>query len=904
MDSPADPDRSPGTDSHHGSPDSTHTGSSQGPPSAPEGWFGPYRLLEEIGEGGFGKVYLAEQRTPVVRRVALKIIKPGMGSRQVIARFDAERQALAMMDHPSIAKVLDADATPDGQPYFVMELVQGTAITQYCDQHRLATAERLDLFIRVCHAVQHAHQKGVIHRDIKPSNVLVADVDGMPVPKVIDFGIAKAISTPLTDKTLHTELHQALGTPEYMSPEQAGTTFGTDVDTRADIYSLGVLLYELLTGTTPFEADRLRAAGWLEMLRIIREVDPPAPSTRLSEMQPMLPRIAAARQTDAVRLPATIRGDLDWIVMKCLEKERNRRYDTANGLALDIGRHLAGEPVLAAPPRTGYRLRKFVRRNRGAVTAAVLMVLLLLGGIAGTTYGLVRAETRRTEAEAQRREAEDQKETAQQVLRVFQEMLEGVKAEVARGRDTSLLKQILDRTRTRVEGGEFRSRPAAELTLRSALGLAYLDLGDHKIAEPILTEALKLARGRPSADVTHLTGALTNLAGATYESGRIRDAEPLFQAALDLRRQQFQGDHADIAAALDNLGTLYDELGRHRDAEAMLRSGLEMRRRLFTGDHEDIAYSQNNLAFALQSLGRLDEAEPLHRDTVAMRRRLYNGPHPQLANSLNNLAMVLGAKGQLGESESLYAQSLAMRQQLYQGDHPSIANAIANLAVAKNRLGRFAEAEKYLRDALAMRRRIFTSDHPAIVTTLDNLAVSIRQQGRPKEAEPLAREAVAMGRRIYATGHGSFAVTLQNAARTLLAVAKVDEAEALAREARAMTERLFAGDHEWKARCLDTLANVLRARARWGEAESVSRETLSMRQRLFKGDHADVAQSLQTLSRTLAGAGRTAEAVAVAQQALAMAERVLPAGHASLSEYRQTMADMQQPSRTTPLRRP
>ncbi len=342
---------------------------------------GRYKLLEQIGEGGCGVVYVAEQEEPVRRRVALKVIKLGMDTKSVIARFEAERQALALMGHPNIAKVLDAGATETGRPYFVMELVRGIKITDYCDENNLSTEQRLDLFIQVCHAIQHAHQKGVIHRDIKPSNILVTVNDGMPVPKVIDFGIAKATEQRLTDKTLFTAFEQFIGTPAYMSPEQAAMT-SLDIDTRSDVYALGVLLYELLTGKTPFDAKTLVAAGLEEMRRIIREQEPLRPSTRLSTLQNEERTTTARRRgTEVPRLVHLVRGDLDWIVMKCLEKDRTRRYETANGLAQDLERHLDNEPVVARPPSTAYRFQKAWRRNRLAFTAAAAVAAALVIGI-------------------------------------------------------------------------------------------------------------------------------------------------------------------------------------------------------------------------------------------------------------------------------------------------------------------------------------------------------------------------------------------------------------------------------------------------------------------------------------------------------------------------------------------
>jgi serine/threonine protein kinase len=397
---------------------------------------GPYKLLEQIGEGGFGVVFLAEQTEPVRRKVALKVLKPGMDTRQVVARFEAERQTLAIMDHPNIARVFDGGATASGRPFFVMELVKGVPITDYCDQNHLTPRERLELFVAVCQAVQHAHQKGIIHRDLKPSNVLVTVHDTMPVVKVIDVGVAKAMGQELTDKTLFTAFAQMIGTPLYMSPEQAGQS-GLDIDTRSDIYSLGVLLYELLTGTTPFDKERFKQAAYDEIRRIIREEEPPKPSTRLAElssphasreegvsvtrsMTTTLASVAAQRQTEPMKLTKLVRGELDWIVMKALEKDRSRRYETANALAIDLQCYMADEPVQAGPPSTTYRLKKFLRRNRSPVVAGLLFLLALVSGMIGTTVGLlrareseVRAQNEATRADQQRNKANEQRMVAE-----------------------------------------------------------------------------------------------------------------------------------------------------------------------------------------------------------------------------------------------------------------------------------------------------------------------------------------------------------------------------------------------------------------------------------------------------------------------------------------------------------
>jgi serine/threonine protein kinase len=379
------------------------------PREGPGTRIGPYKILQLIGEGGFGSVFMAEQEKPVQRKVALKIIKLGMDTKAVIARFEVERQALALMDHPNIARVLDAGATENGRPYFVMELCKGEAVVEYCDKNNLSIHDRLDLFAQVCTAVQHAHTKGIIHRDIKPSNVLVSTQDGRPHAKVIDFGIAKATASKLTEKTLFTEHRALIGTPEYMSPEQAEGSL--DIDTRTDVYSLGVLLYELLTGTTPFTSHELRSAAYAEIQRIIREVEPPKPSTRLSHNTETLASVAAHRHTEPKKLGTVVRGELDWIVMKSLEKDRGRRYETANGLAMDIQRYLAGEAVLAAPPSTAYRFKKFIRRNRAVVTAgSAVAAALLIGAVAFAWQAKIARDQRDLAVQAQHAEAEQRKQ--------------------------------------------------------------------------------------------------------------------------------------------------------------------------------------------------------------------------------------------------------------------------------------------------------------------------------------------------------------------------------------------------------------------------------------------------------------------------------------------------------------
>jgi serine/threonine protein kinase len=449
---------------------------------------GPYKLLEPIGEGGMGTVWMAEQTEPIQRRVAVKVVKEGMDSKQVLARFEAERQALALMEHPNIAKVLDAGRTPSGRPYFVMELVKGQPITKYCDEKRLGARQRLELFGDVCRAVQHAHQKGIIHRDLKPSNVLVAPFDGKPVVKVIDFGVAKANGQRLTDKTLFTGFGALVGTPEYMSPEQAEVN-NQDIDTRSDIYSLGVLLYELLTGSTPVARQRIKEAALLEVLRVIREEEPPRPSTRLSESKDSLPSISAQRQTEPAKLTKLVRGELDWIVLKALEKDRNRRYETANGFAMDVQRYLADEPVQACPPSAWYRFRKFARRNKAAFTAAALVLMALILGTAVSTWQAIRATTAeglaedRLESERLARASEKAARDAERQTRGALDKAREEKEKQQTRINREITEALLEAARLREEVRKARpgdSNPLTQLreSLRAAEALAASELAD------------------------------------------------------------------------------------------------------------------------------------------------------------------------------------------------------------------------------------------------------------------------------------------------------------------------------------------------------------------------------------------------------------------------------------------
>jgi eukaryotic-like serine/threonine-protein kinase len=783
---------------------------------------GRYKLLEQIGEGGMGTVWVAEQIHPIRREVALKVIKLGMDTRQVVARFEAERQALALMDHPNIAKVLDAGATATGRPYFVMERVKGIPITHYCDQHNLSTVERLDLFAQVCHAIQHAHQKGIIHRDIKPSNILVGLQDGVPVPKVIDFGIAKATAGQrLTELTLHTALTEFIGTPAYMSPEQAAMT-GVDIDTRSDIYALGVLLYELLTGKTPFDAKTLVAAGLEEMRRIIREQEPVRPSTRLSTMvEGELTTMAKHRHSEPPKLIHLVRGDLDWIVMKCLEKDRARRYETANGLASDIQRHLNDEPVLAHAPSQLYRLQKMLRRNKLAFAAAGVMFAALAIGLGVSLWSL-----RKANREASR---------SQQVALFLQDMLKGVGPSKALGRDTVMLREILDKTAQRLDK-ELKNQPDVEADLRSTIGKVYFDLGQYTNAESMHREALVLRKKLLGNEHPDVASSLNNLANALRAQGRLNEAETLFREALAMRKKLLGSEHPEVASSLQNLAVMLADQGSLAEAETLFREALAMRKKLLGSEHQDLAISLQNLGLVLRKQGKLPEAETLFREALAMQKKLLGNEHPAVARSLDNLASVFYCEGKFAEAETLFREALAMRKKLLGSEHPEVARSLDSLASVFHCEGKIAEAETLYREALAMQKKLLGSEHPEVARSLDGIASVFYSEDKFTESETLYREALAMQRKLLGREHPDVATSLEGVALVLQEQGKWTEAETLQREALAIMRKRLGSEHLDVAQLLADLTRTLLLEEKFIEAEALAREYFAIYEKRLSED--------------------------------------------------------------------
>jgi serine/threonine protein kinase len=767
---PADEGRGPTVDSA--------PGDAAGGPSAEVSGsvIGPYTLLQKLGEGGMGAVWVAEQHQPVKRRVALKVIKPGMDSAQVLRRFEIERQALALMDHTNIAKVFDAGATPEGRPYIAMELVPGVPITRYCDELNLPIHERLELFVPVCRAIQHAHQKGVIHRDLKPSNVLVCMQDGRPVPKVIDFGVAKALNQRLTEETVFTEFGAVVGTLEYMAPEQAEMS-PLGVDTRADVYSLGVLLYELLTSTTPLERPRLRQAALVEVLRIIKEEEPPRPSTRLSASKHSLASVAARRRTEPGRLMKEVRGELDWIVMKCLEKDRTRRYETALGLARDVERYLADEPVTACPPSAAYRLRKFARKHRAGLAAAAAFAVLLAAGAAVGTWQAVRAtaaEARARRSEAQALAERDETEQARQeaVSRAAEaraaSMAEKQARELAERRLAHLEKandllaaifhdvnprdlsrrgeddadpNLRERLGRRLEeaaaqlGRAGIDDPKALARLQGTLGISLCNLGRPGPAVALLRQAYATRKDLLGPDDPETLASMLELVTAYHLGGQRDQALPLAEEALARSKARFGPDDPRTLASMNNLALVYRDTGMPDQAVHLLQEIREMQKGRPDTDDARVLMTQHNLANAYLAAGQPDQAIPLLEETLA-RRKVKHGPdHFATLRTEESLGRAYLAAHRLDEALPLLEEA-ARKQEIKLGlGHPDTLASLSRLASAYQAAGRPGDAVRPWEQVLEARRTLLGPADRLTVDAENRLGVCLTAAGRFAEAE-------------------------------------------------------------------------------------------------------------------------------------------------------------------------
>jgi len=701
-----------------GAPEKTVTLSSTGGSAQ---IIGPYHLLQKIGEGGMGEVWVAEQHKPIHRRLALKLIKAGMDTRQVIARFESERQALAMMDHPAIAKVFEAGETAQGRPYFVMEYVQGIPITTYCDQNRLTTQERLGLFKHICEGVQHAHQKAIIHRDLKPSNILVAIQDGKPVPKIIDFGVAKATAQSLTERTMYTELGMLIGTPEYMSPEQAEMS-GLNVDTRTDVYSLGAILYELMTGALPFDPNELRCAGFDEIRRKIREEDPPKPSTKLSTMGEASTVSAQNRRTEPPSLVRQIKGDLDWITMKALEKDRTRRYGSPSDLAADIDRYLHNQPIVARPPSTAYKAKKFVRRHRvGVGVASVLAILLVAFSVT------MAIQTRRIAKERIRAEAEAAKAVA--INAFLLETLGSANPIEGNSRDVTILEAL--KSATKKIDKAFTGQPIIQGEVQQIIGVTYLRLGHYEEAETLLRSALRILEETLDRDQPALVPALNSLGVLRQERGDYAEAEALQRRALAIQRKKYGDENPDVLSIQGNLALLLQDMGKNDEAADLMRQNLAADRKIWGSGHLNVAIDLNNLGNLLLKSGNTNDSEPLLREAVAI---LKKENHPALFVIMANLGDLISKKGDAVAAESILAEAVASGLKNMGDQNQDVAKARGKYGACLTQLKKYDSAEVQFLAALPILDNSLGPKDRATQQVIRNLVELYENWGKPEKA--------------------------------------------------------------------------------------------------------------------------------------------------------------------------
>jgi non-specific serine/threonine protein kinase/serine/threonine-protein kinase len=890
-------------------PEDLPTTKSADSPSRPPTRVGPYRILQKIGEGGMGEVYEAEQEAPVRRKVALKIIKWGMDTKKVVARFEAERQALAMMNHPNIAKVFDAGATDRGRPYFVMEFIKGVPITEHCDRQRLTNQERLELFAHVCEGVQHAHQKAVIHRDIKPANILVAIEGGNPVPKIIDFGVAKATEQRLTERTLFTELGQLVGTPEYMSPEQAEMTV-QDIDTRTDVYSLGVVLYELLVGALPFEPRELREAGFDEIRRRIREVEPSKPSAKVSTLGDASTESANNRRTNPSGLAKQLRGDLDWITLKAMEKERGRRYGSPAELVADIERHLTSQPVLAGPPSAAYRARKFVRRHRFGVTAGTVAVLALIAFSVTMAVLAHRIDVERRATEVERQQAEAAKSDLEQVVDFQAGMLSEVDAEqVGRRLFADLRERVSEALRERgstepeideslssfdlalgsvnatgaalrlideeilgraVEALEtrFSHRPTIDARLRHTIGMTYRNLGLYERATPQLEAAVEARKRVLGPDHPDTLESVQSVALLYMEQGRYDEAEPLYLESLEAQKRVLGSDHPDTMRSTGNLAHMYQLQGRHDEAEPLYLESLESHERVLGPDHPDTLTAKHNLSTLYWAQGRQAEADSLLQETLETQRRVLGPDHPDTLWSLRSLAATYSMQGRYAEAETLDLEILEANERALGQDHPDTLRTMQNLAAVYERQKRYDEAETLTRQVLEARRRVLGVDHRESLNSLNMLANLHNKQGRYAEAELLFLEALEAQQREIGEDHPDTIRTLGTLAVVYAQQERYDEAAAMQLEALDASRRVLGEEHPRTLRLKNNLALMLDSQGRHAEAEPLLLETLETRKRVLGNDHPETVRTLYNLARLEVARGDRARAFEYLRQAI------------------------------------
>ena len=843
---------------------------------------GRYTLEQKIGEGGMGEVWVAKQTEPVKRKVALKLIKAGMDSKAVLQRFEAERQALALMDHPHIAKVLDGGLTQDRHPFFVMELVNGLPLNKFCDEAKLTPKERLELFVPICQAVQHAHQKGIVHRDLKPGNILVTLIDGKPVPKVIDFGVAKAMVGKLTDDSLSTNFGAVVGTLEYMSPEQAGYS-GADIDTRADIYSLGVILYEMLTGLRPIDAKRLHKAALTEMIRIIREEEPSKPSTRLSTDE-SLPSLAAVRQTEPKKLMALLRGELDWVVMKCLEKQRDRRYETANGLARDIQRYLADEPVEARPPSFSYWAGKFLRRHKGPVLAATLVVLALLAGITGTTWGLFAANRAaeaerlaRQEADHKRAEAERERVRAEAGEKLADERRVQVEAEkkVAVAVRGFLQNKLLSQADVTVQAFALLHNQAVPAGVKTKINPTIRELLDRAAAE---LSAANVEVNFPQQPLLQAELLLT--VGDAYRGiGEPGKAIDFLRRAVAIRRQLQGAGHPDTLQGLFVLAWAYKEAGQLEPAVALMEETLQLRKTTLGPEHTETLSSRNDLAATYLQAGKRDLALPLAEETLKVARATLGPEHPYTLGFMHTLAEVYRAAGKLALALPLAQETLRLRQAKFGSENPYTLGSMNTLVSLYLDLGKPDLALPLAAETFTLTKKIFGPDHPDVLASLQGLIVAYERAGKKNLALPLYAERLRLTKAKFGSQHYNTLICMNNLAKAYAEAGKLELALPLYEETLKLTKATLGPQHPDTLQSMNSLGAAYLTAGRRDLALPLLEEALNVRKAKLGPEHHDTLESMNNLAAMYWQERRLDKSIPLFEETLKVRERKFGRGH-------------------------
>ena len=817
---------------------------------------GDYRLIEPLGEGGMGTVYRAVQTREVRREVALKIVKSGLDSREVINRFEAERQALAMMDHPNIATILDAGTTEEGSPYFVMELVQGIPLTHYCDLNSLGIADRLAIFCQVCHAVQHAHQKGVIHRDLKPSNILVGEYDGVPVPKVIDFGLAKALdaSQKLTDKSVFTEFGQVLGTLKYMSPEQAGLS-SLDIDTRSDVYALGIILYELLTGKTPLDDDSLQGKALLKILELVREQESPKPSSQLSTTRKeLIETITRVRRTDARRLGQILVGDLDWIVMKALDKDRQRRYSTAAGFAEDVRRYLEGEAVEARPPTLAYRLRKFVRRNYKFVTAVAVTIALLIAGATSTTMFALKAQ--------------DSAHQAESILKIVTDSFQTVNP--TEGADSTMMAKdvlvnalaILDKSDLSEEGRRI---------LLEKLSECFQGLGEYDLAMSASQQSVDLAS--QSFDEAEEAVSISNLANSKLAVGEVDQALELYQSALESNRRRYGDNHPTTIASTHVLANAYRQAGDLQKAIPLLEETLAAGRKHLGEKHPHCITYLNNLALAYRDAGRLQEAADSLQQALTWIQAEMGEDHPNALTTMDLLGMTHYALGDFSKAQTMLEESLRLSVGKLGPTHPSTLITRINLASVFDATGHTEDSIRMLEEIVPLCRDEMGENHQHTLAAKLKLVQGYHRLGDSSRALPMGEELFEQFQRQLGPAHAKTMVAANLLATLYTSADRPEDALPILQEALESCRQNLGDKHSYTLAIMVNLAAAHRALQNDQEALRLTAEALEGFQTTLGDEHPKTIGVMGVLGRAYVDNGRVEEGVSLLEDTVRTRKR-------------------------------